>query len=51
MNELDIDKIKSYIDEQRKSMSWYERTKRDFRNRYLGYKFRFQDWLEKNTTN
>lgn len=47
MKEPDIEKIKSFIDEHRKSMSWYERTRRDIRNRYLGYKFRFQDWIKK----
>ena len=45
MTSSDIKKIKSHIDEHRKSMSWYKRTKQNIRNHYLGYKYKFQDWI------
>ena len=47
MKESDFQKVKYFIDEHRKSMSWYQRTKQDIKSRYLGYKFRFQDWINK----
>lgn len=47
INKENIELIVKHILEDRKSMGWYKRNIRDIRNKYLGYKFRFQDWVRK----
>lgn len=40
---MNTDKIREFIKEENKKRSFAEKLK----THYLGYKYRFQDWLEK----